>query len=74
MPENDEAAIKEATDNFEASKAKLISSMNALEAKSKLYLLQPEEVQLLQAFKQFKASLKKPKVFTWMTQPFKVPE
>lgn len=79
MPDETEEVVasttlQEATDKFAASKEKLIQTMNDLEARSKLYMLQPEEIQLLQAFKQFKASIKKPKVFTWMTQPLKVGE
>lgn len=65
-----ENKLEEAAAHFNESKNKLIQTMNELQAKGKLHMLKEEEMQLLQTFKNFKAGLKKPKVFTWMTRPY----
>jgi len=65
-----DADVTKAEADFERSKQKLFQTMNELREKGKLHMLREEEIQMLQEFKNFKAGLKKPKVFKWMTQPF----
>ena len=62
--------VEHAAKQFEESKNKLFQTMNELQEKGKLHMLREEEMQLLQTFKNFKAGLKKPTVFKWMTQPY----
>ena len=66
--------VKDALDDFEIKRQELLAIMNDLQAKGKMYMLNAEEIQLLQQFKQFKASIKKPKVFKWQTEPYKIGE
>lgn len=68
------STIEEQTVKFDEAAKTAMDKMNALAEASKIHILQPEQIQLLNSFAKFKSGLKKPGVFTWQTQPYNVVE